>query len=187
MGTMINRRRAYGSKKQKVLFELYNQYFDGTVNSVINTGIKLWDGTHPDFKLEMKFEGTNITALDTVFVVRPDYSPYSGIRLRYNSNLSSCTVAVGEPLTYTVDTGVGYASDSYVNHFNFPYISGTLVIIRHENNLTITINGLTAHITITTPRTNNLNLLIGCDYKGTNNQTQRYFKGTINKFVLTEL
>ena len=56
---MINRRRTYNGKKEKVLFELYNTYFDGTVNSVIDTGLKLWDGTHNKWKIEVLVLTTN--------------------------------------------------------------------------------------------------------------------------------
>ena len=86
MGVLLNRRRYMGASKQaKTLFEMYNQYFDGTVNSVVDTGLKLWDGTHNRWKMEAVYQKlSGQTTLTTLFTVRPDSSPYSGIRYRYS-------------------------------------------------------------------------------------------------------
>lgn len=193
---MNNRRRTYNNKKEKILFELYNTYFDGTVNSVIDTGIKLWDGTHNKFKIEIIYTKSTESGNSyiTLFACRPDYNaPYSGIRLRKSNDLGTSrdfNFSISENVNLTEsDEGFTLISNSYGKHLLYNTIldTNTLTITRNNNILYCNLNGNTAKLTITSPKTNNLNLLIGCDYKGQNNETQRYYKGTITKFVITEL
>jgi hypothetical protein len=191
MGTAINRRRQMGQKKEKVLFELYNAYFDGTVNSVVDTGIKLWDGTHNKFKLEIEFDKINGNQL-TLFTCKPDVSPYSGIRIRRNTGAgnSNFEFTVSDGVTITENPG-GFVS--YVNAFgtNITKPLGTVTkevvsIIKDGDVLSLDRNGSFVKVQITNPKTNSLNLIIGCDNKGAS-ETQRYYQGTIYKFKLTEL
>lgn len=192
MGTAINRRRQMGQKKEKVLFELYNTYFDGTVNSIVDTGIKLWDGTHNKFKLEIEFD--MITATDlTLFTCKPDVPPYSGIRIRRQTVSGigdTFQFTVSDEVTVIENTGDYIASkDSYGTHFKIALGTATkevVSIIKDEDVLSIDRNGSFLKVHIDTPKTNNLNLLVGCDYKGASG-TQRYYQGTIYKFKLTEL
>ena len=192
MGALLNRRRYMSVQKQeKVLFEMYNQYFDGTVNSVVDTELKLWDGTHNSWKMEVVYQKlTGQADLTTLLTVRPDYSPYSGIRFR---KVDSDGIQLTISDTWSVIANEGgfniYVHTAYGNSLgkteSLDYDS--LIIIRNGNTLFIDFNGYTAEVLITDPKTNNMNLLIGCDYKGTNNRTQRYYTGTVQKFVVTEL
>lgn len=195
MSTLLNRRRYTDAQKQeKVLFELYNQYFDGTANSVIDTGLKLWDGTHNRWKMEIAYGAITspYESYITLFAVRPDVAPYSGIRVRKNrafNNDSDFTLTVGEVCTVISNPGeFSFGTNTYGSHL---YIGNTnsvnnFMLIRDGQYLYCDYNGQTATLKITDPKTNNLNLLIGCDYKGSDNQTQRYYTGTIQKFVITE-
>ena len=191
MASLVNESGSALLSKETVLFELYNHYFDGTAAGVIDTGIKLWDGSHPNFRLELEYE-TNAVNNITVFTCKPDVSPYSGIRIRFQNNslfTSGCMIfCLSDPCNYTYDSGIIFETTTYGNYFGVPAQSiNTCIITRRGNNVVLENNGYMANITITTPRTNNLNLLIGCDYKGSNNSTQRYYKGTITKFKLVEL
>ena len=195
MGTLLNRRRYMGtSKQEKVLFEMYNQYFNGTASSVVDTGVKLWDGTHNSWKMEVVYDAITAQYADniTLFTVRPDASPYSGVRVRKDrsfSKQSDFTLTVGEGGT-VINMNENFISgtDSYGLHLSSEYGNdvNNLTIIRDGNTLFIDYNGYTATIQITEPKTNNLNLLIGCDYRGTSG-TQRYYTGTVQKFVIKEL
>lgn len=192
MGTAINRRRQTGQKKEKVLFELYNTYFDGTVNSIVDAGIKLWDGTHNKFKLEIEFDKINGQQL-TLFTCKPDVSPYSGIRLRRNSlqtGISNQITISDSAFTVIESCAREYIyTDSYGTHICYTQDSTTsdyLTIVREDDIITINLNNDYIKIQIDSPKTNSLNLLIGCDYKGASG-TQRYYQGTIYKFKLTEL
>lgn len=190
-----NRRRTYNNKKEKVLFELYNTYFDGTVNSVIDTGLKLWDGTHNKWKIEVEYDKitANYTENITLFVVRPDFSPYSGTRIRKdraNNQNQDCSLNIGEGCTVISNEGnFTPSTNAYGFHLSINNTNNinNIIIIRNGQNIYYNYNDQTATLKITNPKTNNLNLLIGCDYKGTDNSTWRYYKGTIYKFVITEL
>lgn len=183
------------SKQVKTLFEMYDQYFDGTVNSVVDTGLKLWDGTHNRWKMEVVYDAipggyaNNIT----LFTDRTDATPYIGIRVRKSRNLShdcSFNLTVGEGGTViNMNENIISGTDSYGLHLSSEYGNDTnnLILIRDDQYLYCDYNGYTATIQITDPKTNNLNLLIGCDYKGANNETQRYYTGTVQKFVIKEL
>lgn len=185
MASLVNESGSALLSKEKVLFELYNHYFDGTAAGVIDTGIKLWDGNHPNFRLELEYEKDD-GSQHTVFACKPDFSPYSGIRIRYQDRRMDFTLS--DPLSSTYDSGITYRQDKYGNHFGASaQVINRCIITRRGNNVILENNGYTANITITTPLTNSLNLLIGCDYKGSNNSTQRYYKGTITKFKLVEL
>ena len=191
MASLLNLSGSTLLSKEKVLFELYNHYFDGTAAGVIDTGIKLWDGNHPNFRLELEYE-TNAVNNITVFTCKPDVSPYSGIRIRFQNNnpySQGCMVfTLSDPLSCTYDSGITHKPDIYGGHFGASAQAiNRCIITRRGNNVVLENNGYMANITITTPRTNNLNLLIGCDYRGSNNSTQRYYKGTITKFKLVEL
>lgn len=196
MGALLNRRRYMGALKQaKTLFEMYDQYFDGTVNSVVDTGLKLWDGTHNRWKMEVEYDAITGSYSDniTLFAVRPDYTPYSGIRVRKDKNFSKnsdCTLTVGEACTVISNPGeFSFGTNTFGSHLCIVNTNSvnSLTLIRDGQYLYCDYNGQLATLKITDPKTNNLNLLIGCDYKGANNETQRYYTGTIQKFVITEL
>lgn len=190
MGTLLNRRRYTGAQKQeKVLFELYNQYFDGTANSVIDTGLKLWDGTHNRWKMEVVYDQITLARQNiTLFACKPDVTPYSGIRVRSGQS-NYFELIVSETTTIMENTG-GFSllSNTYGDNYrkNATLEINTLTIIRNDNILSWDYNGSTAKIQMSNVKTNNLDFLIGCDYKGSDNQTQRYYTGTIQKFVITE-
>jgi hypothetical protein len=183
------------SKQAKTLFEMYDQYFDGTVNSVVDTGLKLWDGTHNRWKMEVEYDAITAQYADniTLFTVKPDYKPYSGIRVRKDKPISknsdftltvseACTV-ISNPGEFSFGTSI-YGYQLYIGNTNSV---NTLTLIRDGQYLYCDYNGQLATLKITDPKTNNLNLLIGCDYKGANNETQRYYTGTVQKFVISEL
>lgn len=182
------------SKQENVLFKMYNQYFDGTVNSVVDTGLKLWDGTHNRWKMEVVYDAIpgNYANNTSLFTDRTDSKPYIGIRVRKSRNFShdcSFNLTVGEGGT-VINKNENFISgtDSYGLHLSSEYGNdvNNLTIIRDGNTLFIDYNGYTATIQITEPKTNNLNLLIGCDYRDTSG-TQRYYTGTVQKFVIKEL
>lgn len=180
-----------GQKKEKVLFELYNTYFDGTVNSVIDTGVKLWDGTHNKFKLEVEYQREDETDFASIYVCKPDVSPYSGIRMRWAANINTGSegFTISESITEISNDGFTIKHDRYGDHlyFRVAYNNRNVhTVIRDGDYLKMELNGHVYECRITNPKTNNLNLLLGCDYKGVNG-TQRYLRGTIYKFKLTEL
>lgn len=192
MGTAINRRRQTGRKKEKVLFELYNTYFDG-IKNVVDTGIKLWDGTHNKFKLETEFDKINGHQL-TLFTCKPDVAPYSGIRLRRNTlqTGSNNQITISDSTFTVIESSAGeyiYA-DSFGIHICYTQEYSTtkdyLTIVRKNDIITINLNNDYIKIQLDDPKTNDFNLLLGCDYKGASG-TQRYYQGTIYKFKLTEL
>lgn len=190
MSTLINRRRYTGAQEQeKVLFELYNQYFDGTANSVIDTGLKLWDGTHNRWKMEVVYDQITPARQNiTLFTCKPDVTPYSGIRVRSGQS-NYFELIVSETTTIMENTG-GFSllSNTYGDNYrkNATLEINTFTIIRNDNILSWDYNGSTAKIQMSNVKTNNLDFLIGCDYKGSDNQTQRYYTGTIQKFVITK-
>lgn len=176
---------------EKVLFELYNTYFDGTVNSVVDTGIKLWDGTHNKFKLEVEYQREDVSENNiTTFTCKPDISPYSGIRMRRQNQNNSEVLCISDPISKISSAKFYVTMDAYGNHVQktstSAYNKYAAVIIRNEDYIKYEFDGDTFEGILTDPKTNNLNLLIGCDYKG-ESETQRYYKGTIYKFKLTEL
>lgn len=185
---IVNRRRVMGSG-EKVLFELYNTYFDGTVNSVIDTGIKLWDGTHNKFKLEVEYQREDTTDFTPIYVCKSDVSPYSGIRIRRVRKYSKEDFTISESVTDISDDGFIINDDQYGHHVGFQVgwnNRNVHTVIRDGDYLKMELNGHVYECRMNNPQTNNLNLLLGCDYKGTSG-TQRYLKGIIYKFKLTEL
>lgn len=190
MGQIINRRRVVNKvddkPKEKVLFELYDANFDGTVNSVVDTGVVLWDGTHNKFRIEVTYKRSALTTNQGVFTCKPDTSPYSGIRLRRGSNCEA--VSISEDITILSNDGFGFSKDSYGRHFFYDGVYDkeyTFILTRDDNYIKGELDGHIFECTMNNVKTNNLNLLIGCDYKGSN-QTQRYFQGVISKFIITE-
>lgn len=174
---------------EKVLFELYNTYFDGTVNSVVDTGIKLWDGTHNKFKLEVEYQRENNTAFIPIYVCKPDVSPYSGIRMRRIAKGDTEDFTISESVTEISNDGFTIKDDQYGRHVSFRvgYNNRNVhTVIRDGNYLKMELNGHVYECRMNNPQTNNLNLLLGCDYKG-ESETCRHYKGTIYKFKLTEL
>lgn len=188
MGAAINRRRQMGQKNEKVLFELYNTYFNGTVKSVIDTGIKLWDGNHNRFKLEVEYQREVTTSNIPVYVCKPDVEPYSGIRLRRINNKQESFI-ISESVTDISTDGFTIVDNQYGHQvdLNVAYNNRNVhTLIRDGDYLKMEFNGHVYECRMNNPQTNNLNLLLGCDYKGESG-TQRYFNGTIYKFKLTEL
>lgn len=180
---MINRRRYMGDK---VLFELHNRQFDGTVNDIIDTGLKLWQ--YDKFKLELEFDLTSSQIhMATIFTCKPDVAPYSGIRIRIHNN-STIQFMVSEDIRLTNNPG-GYTftNSQYGNSALKPRIAGMnkVLIIRNGNSLHFEINGQAADAEMSNVKTSDINLLLGCDYSGTSD-TQRYYKGVFTKFILTQ-
>lgn len=176
-----------GQKKEKVLFELYNTYFDGTVNSVIDTGVKLWDGNHNRFKMEVEYQRENDIILTPIYVCRPDAAPYSGIRIR--SQDKSENFVISESVTEISNDGFTIVDDRYGHQVRLGVVHNNRnvhTVIRDGDYLKMELNGHVYECHMNNPKTNNLNLLLGCDYQGTSG-TQRYLRGTIYKFKLTEL
>lgn len=183
----VSRRRQMGQKKEKVLFELYNTYFDGTVNSVIDTGVKLWDGNHNRFKMEVEYQREDNTNFAAIYVCKPDVAPYSGIRIRrlYNNE----DFMISESVTEISNDGFTIVDDQYGHRVDLDVVYNNRnvhTVIRDGDYLKMELNGHVYECHMNNPKTNNLNLLLGCDYKGANG-TQRYLRGTIYKFKLTEL
>ena len=184
---IVNRRRTMVSG-EKVLIELYNTYFDGTVDSVVDTGIKLWDGTHNKFKLEVEYQREVNTNNIPVYVCKPDTSPYSGIRLRRIDStkedfiISESVTEISNDGFTTKDGQYGHQVDLSTAYDN----RNVHTVIRDGDYLKMELNGYVYECRMDNPKTNNLNLLLGCDYQGANG-TQRYLKGTIYKFKLIEL
>ena len=188
---MNNRRRTYNNKKEKILFELYNTYFDGTVNSVIDTGLKLWDGTHNKFRIEITYDKiTGQVNNETLFTNKPDVSPYSGLRIRTSTNnKNSCDFSIGEQANTIENPGnFSITTNTYGSHVVYQNSGDVQSAIIERNNDLIYFSYAGKDILLErkNKRTSNTNLLIGCDYKNSDS-TQRYYKGTIYKFVITEL
>lgn len=183
----VSRRRQMGQKKEKVLFELYNTYFDGTVNSVIDTGVKLWDGNHNRFKMEVEYQREDNIIFTTIYVCKPDAAPYSGIRIRRRDNYESFVIS--ESVTEISNDGFTISRDKFGHQVELGVVYNNRnvhTVIRDGDYLKMELNGHVYECHMNNPQTNNLNLLLGCDYKGTSG-TQRYLRGTIYKFKLTEL
>lgn len=180
-----NQRAKVLTPVEYILFEINNVQFNGTASSVIDTGIKLWDGTYDNWVLECEFTTPNTAQYETLFVCRPDYSPHNGIRIRRSKtgylqatfgNTGSVTKISGN-LNFESDTTYGMQANMSFQQRNIVRWSKSGNIMDFEcngSNIKMSIN----------PTAQNLPLLIGCDYQGTNNGTQRYFKGTIYKFKL---
>lgn len=173
---------------KKVLFELYNTYFDGTVNSVVDTGIKLWDGTHNKFKLEVEYQRESSANNIPIYVCKPDVAPYSGIRLRRIDGTKEDFI-ISESVTDISNDGFTIKDGQYGYQVDFDVVYNNRnvhTVIRDGDYLKMELNGHVYECRMNNPKTNNLNLLLGCDYQGESG-TQRYYKGTIYKFKLTEL
>ena len=186
-----DRYRAYiGSQKIKistpiVLFEIDNVQFDGTASSVIDTGIKLWDGTYDNWVLEIEFTIPNTVQQETVFACRPDYSPNNGIRIRNYKSTNNLQATFGNAGSVTKISGnLTFSSDAWGIHTVIGTQQRNIVRWSKSGNIMdFECNGSNIKMNIN-PTVQNLPLLIGCDYQGTNNGTQRYYKGTIYKFKL---
>lgn len=193
MGQIINRRRVVSKvddkPKEKVLFELYDANFDGTVNSVVDTDVALWDGTHNKFRMEIVYKRSGTTSLQGLFTCKPDTSPYSGIRYRRGASGSGYeVVTISESITILSNDGFSTNGDTYGNHFFYDGAYDkeyTFILTRDDNYMKGELDGHVFECTMNNVKTNNLHLLIGCDYKSTG-QTQRYFQGVISKFIITE-
>lgn len=189
-----NKYRVYvGNQRTKVLtpvecvlFEINNVQFDGTASSVIDTGIKLWDGTYDNWVLEMEFTTPNTISNETVFVCRPDYSPNNGIRIRRYGKTKNMLITFGNTGSITKISGTINFEAATTYGIQATVSSQQRNIVRWSksgNIMDFECNRQNIKMSIN-PTAQNLPLLIGCDYQGTNNGTQRYFKGTIYKFKL---
>ena len=180
-----NQRAKVLTPVEYILFEINNVQFDGTASSVIDTGIKLWDGTYDNWVLEMEFTIPNTISNETVFVCRPDYSPYNGIRIRRDNSTNKIQAKFGNNGSVTKISGnLTFSTDTYGIHTVIETQQRNIVRWSKSGNIMdFECNGSNIKMSIN-PTAQNLPLLIGCDYQGTNNGTQRYFKGTIYKFKL---
>lgn len=192
MGSLLNVGRPLLKKTEKVLFELNNQYFNGTVNSVIDTGIKLWDGNHNKFRIEIVFDKitSSYNTKETLFAVKPDVSPYSGIRVRADTYpKSSDFVFTLSDECQVLNNDGDFSTGSNTYGFHVALVTSddphTVIITRDNDLLSVNLDSNIVDLEITQPKTNDKNLLIGCDYKKASG-TQRYYKGTVYKFKIVE-
>lgn len=168
----------------KILYALYDQVFDGTVNSVIDTGITLWDGTYDNWVIEAEFTSPNTVKQETIFVCRPDRPPYNGIRIRRNApNTNQLQATINAGRLTKVSGSLNFSTDNYGSHVLITSQERNILKWSKSGNIMdIECNGKNIKLNIY-PTAQNLPLLIGCDYSGTTS-TMRYFNGTIYKFVL---
>lgn len=186
-------RRRIQRKKDNVIYTLTNHTCDGTTATVINTGLKLFDGSIPNWQMDLEatWASSTIQDLATILDAKIDANPYPGMIVRYQKsrNCNSCGFGPGHTKITQIDGNVNISISYYggnifgdnSNHF-------TMRIKKIGNRFEYVYNDTDWWIGNIIDYTHSKNLYIGANNSDNVGTTfRRFFTGTINSLKITKL
>ena len=164
------------NKVEGVLYELTSSFKGNGANTVLDTGVKLFD-SEKDFTIILKYmnDGTTTTHPNSHIIISnwKEATPVNGIQVRRATTNNNCTILHG-------------SSSSTLNSTQVVYNNYTLIAIR-KTGQTYEIfnrNGNILKTATSTATTYTSNTLIGCATTDTSNNNVYYSNTTIQNLIV---